>query len=96
MYKHTPNTNQCLSIGLGLIKQYTAFWVIINNSEILNKSKISDMLRGGTVEIRNTLKKMISESSLHSMPGENKKYKFTKHFGGGRGRGGGGEGRGGV
>lgn len=54
------------------------------------------MLRGGTVEIRNTLKKMISESSLHSMPGENKKYKFTKHFGGGRGRGGGGEGRGGV
>lgn len=44
------NTNQYLSIGLGLIKQYTAFWVTINNSEILNKSKISDILRGGTVE----------------------------------------------
>lgn len=62
MHKYMLNTNQCLSIGLGLIKQYIAFWVTINNSEILNKSKISNILRGGMVDKETRWKKIISES----------------------------------
>lgn len=46
------NTNQYLSTGLALIKQYTASWMTINN---LEKSKISDMLRRGMIEKKNTL-----------------------------------------
>lgn len=54
--KYMLNTDQYLSIGLVFIKLYTAFWVTINNLEILYKNKISDTLRGGMVEKRNILK----------------------------------------
>lgn len=64
MCKCMLNTDQYLSIGLVFIKLYTAFWVTINNLEILYKNKISDTLRGGMVEKRNILKKYFCK--LHS------------------------------
>lgn len=58
-------TNQYLSIGLVLIKQYTAFGMTMNNLEILNKNKISDVVRGGMVEKKKYIKKHVL-CKLHS------------------------------
>lgn len=74
MYKYLLNTNQYLSIGLVLIKHYTAFWMTINNLETLNKNKISDILRRSIVEKKKGTGKIISESYT---PVEKKqKYNF--------------------
>lgn len=85
------NTNRYLSIGLVLIKQYTAFWATINNVEIVNKNKISDILRGGMVwkkkkERKKEMrwgKKLSLKAALQSIWAENKKHNCIKHSSGG-------------
>lgn len=77
------NTNQYLSTGLALIKQYTASWMTINN---LEKSKISDMLRRGMIEKKNTLfkkKKKGFWKQHFKLPSIILKYNFIKQSNGG-------------